>query len=236
MSSILTEEIDKIYNNKDRECNFRDHFTRVLKSDYKYYGVPTIRLHKIAKRLATQLTLEEIMQLKPLDYDELSLLGLIISYYDCTIEEKLVGLDFFFTLNDNWSASDIVCNTIKDSSEVYFNYLLDLFPKGKWQLKYAINAMMFHFMDEAHIDAIFEVLGTVTNTERIIKRAVASFVLEAYQIFPEKTIDFFDTNQLPLTTIREILIKIRDSKRTPQDKKEVLEEAFKDVLCRRGVL
>lgn len=236
MSSILTEEIDNIYQFKDKECFFRSHFKKLLASNYKYYGIKTAILHKAAERIASKLTLEEIMKLEPLDYEELTLLGLAIVYSNSPFEEKLKGVDYFLSINDNWAASDIIANSIKVNDKVFFDYLVGLLDKDIWHVKFAINAFMFHYLNEEFLDDVLNVLAKVDSEDNFVVKAVASFLAEAYLQYPQQIVEFIDTAPITMKALRAMLVKVRLSKRIPEENKELLEEIYKDIVCRRATL
>ena len=95
---------------------------------------------------------------------------------------------------------------------------------------------MFHYLNEEFLDDVLNVLVKVDSEDNFVVKAVASFLAEAYLQYPQQIVEFIDTAPITMKALRAMLVKVRLSKRIPEENKELLEEIYKDVICRRATL
>ena len=104
-----------------REPKYKKYQQKITCSKYPKQGIRMVHLRACAKQLAQEIQLSDLIGYKPSFLEELTTLGLIIAYYPADdIREKFEAIDYFISINDNWSTSDTIISTIKDRSDYYF--------------------------------------------------------------------------------------------------------------------
>ena len=83
--------------------------------------------------------------------------------------------------------------------------------------------------------AIYERLHHINYGDYQIDMAVSWFLGIALIDFPTETIEFFESAPLSLFLLRLTVRKAKDSKNIREDVKITIEEALKDILCKRAM-
>lgn len=231
MTNVITEALKDL----PRSLRQKRYYERLIISKYKINGIKTSALKKCAEELAGKVKLQDLYEIVPQNYEELTLLGLIIAYHDSCIEEKCKALDYYLSFNDNWSSCDTVMFVIKDTGDTYFNYLLNLVGRNDWSVRFGMTGLMTNFMDKEHLGAIYERLHHINYGDYQIDMAVSWFLGIALIDFPTETIEFFESAPLSLFLLRLTVRKAKDSKNIREDVKITIEEALKDILCKRAI-
>lgn len=229
MSNIITEELKDAL----REPKYKKFQGRLTRSSLPMEGIRTDKLRSAAIKLAAEYPLSEFIGIKPLTVEELTVIGLIVAYKDIDIENKFDAIDYFLTINDNWFTNDTVISTLKNKSEIYFKYLMNMMHDGGWRSRFSITSLLWNFLDKEHIDTIFEGFYKINYGDYYVDMAVAWFLSKAYLDYQDKVEDFYETAPLNKLVLKTTVTKIRDIVGMPRDKKERMEEILKDVLCKR---
>lgn len=192
-------------------------------------GVRMPKLREIAKKIARECPeaylkeIREAEQRKDLWHEEYLLHGMVIGYLKCTVEERMRLLDEFVPHIRNWAVCDCSCMTykfMKKETDVWFPYLLKFLQTGEeYQIRFAVVAMLDHFVTEAYIGQILEQAGRIRHDGYYVKMAVAWAVSVCFVKFPEQTKAFLADNPMDDFTQNKAIQKIRESYRVSKEEK-----------------
>lgn len=202
---------------------------------YPVMGYKTYDMKLCGKMLAKNMKAKDIIGLVPTTYEETMVLGLIVAYAKCDLKDKLEALDYYFSISDIWSINDTVVAALKDSSEEYFNYLLDLLNQDVWRRRYAITAMKYNYLTDEYLDKVFDVIYNLEYGTYYVDIAVAWLLSVAFIKYRTKTSEFYENAPLPKFVLKNVVFKVKDAVRATDYDKYLIEEMYKDVLCRREI-
>lgn len=229
MTNFITEALKSL----PRSLRQKRYYEKLIISKYKINGIKTSDIKKLAINLAPNVKLDDLLTIIPQNIEELTTLGLLIAYNDCCIEDKCKALDYYLSFTDNWSSCDAVMFAIKDKGDIYFNYLLGLLCKDEWSVRFGMIGLMTNFLNKEHLEAIFKSMHFINYGAKKIDIAVSWFLGIALIDFPEETLEFFESAPLPLSLLKMTVRKVKDSKNLNEDIKITMEEALKDIICKR---
>lgn len=219
-----------------REPKYKKYQQKITCSKYPMQGIRMVHLRACAKQLAQKIQLSDLIGYKPSFLEELTTLGLIIAYYPADdIREKFEAIDYFISINDNWSTSDTIISTIKDRSDYYFEYLMEMMKESGWRGRFAITSLLWLFLDKEHIHTIFDGLYSVSYGDYYVDMAVSWLLSKAYEEFKDEVEEVFENAPLNKFVLKTTFVKIRDIVGISQQEKDRMEEILKDVLCKKGM-
>jgi 3-methyladenine DNA glycosylase AlkD len=196
--------------------NYRK-FSQKLNPDARnILGVRIPDLRKIAKQIV-KFDWETYLKGATDDsFEEILLQGLAIGYARISTEKRLQLINDFVPKIDNWGICDIFCGTIKIAATdriIVWKFLHNFYQNNRpFHLRFAI-VMLFKFVNEEYIDAIFTIISSIHHENRYVKLAVAWLIAECCVRFPEKTIEFLAATTLDPWTQNIAIRKISESLR-----------------------
>lgn len=189
-------------------------------------GVRIPNLRKMAKQIAKENPKEYLEKVPKKYYEERMLQGLIIGYMKADLEERLVYLDQFVPIIDNWAVCDCCTSTYKFTTK---------YPKEMWQyiqkylsshrefeLRFAIIMLMDYYLTEEYIDQVLEIYNNIQHEGYYVKMGVAWAISMAYVKFPEKTMKLLKNNHLDDFTYNKVLQKMIESYQVDKETKKIL--------------
>lgn len=190
------------------------------------YGVRVPEIRKISRSILRQNPLEFIAACKYESYEETQLCGLVIAGVKLELNKKLSLVTDFLPHIDNWAICDTFCAAfrIKPSEKpAFLTYLLPLLScSHPYFVRTAVVMLLFHYIDDAHIDELLQVLSGVSHQDYYVKMAVAWAISLCYIKFPKQTGALLRKKQLEKFTQNKAIQKIRESYRVPQMDKDLL--------------
>lgn len=200
--------------------------------DAPMFGVRVPKLREIAKKIAKEDGLTYLSAVKEAEtsgdvyYEEYLLHGMVIGYLKCSSTEREHLLDEFVPVISNWAVCDSSCMTykfMKKEPEEWFSYIMKYIgSKEEYEIRFAVVAMLDHFVTEQFIDRILNIMGEIRHDGYYVKMAVAWAVSVCYVKFPDKTKIFLKENSMDEFTQNKSIQKIRESFRVSKEEKEEL--------------
>ena len=193
-------------------------------------GLHTPQMKALAKENALRSDWREILQdladtpeTSPLSHDERIIWGLTIDRVKCGISERFELIDRFLPHIDNWAICDTFCCNAKWASkpcdrDAVWDYAIGLTrTDGEFTRRVGIIFLMCNFLTESDIDRTFEAvsaMGLHQGEPYYVRMGVAWMLATALAKFPEKTVRFVDSSDLP-SDIKSLYIrKAKESRRT----------------------
>ncbi len=189
-------------------------------------GVRIPDLRKIAKKIASENTIEFLENEQVEFYEEKMLYGFVIGYKKMELSQRLIYLDKFVPMIDNWAICDCCTSTfkfVKNNLEEVWSYLQKyLQSKQEFELRFAIIMLMDYYLTDEYIDRVFKIYDEIHHTGYYVKMAIAWAISNAYIKFPDKTMKLLKNNHLDDFTYNKSIQKMLESFRIEKDEKETL--------------
>lgn len=232
----MSQMISQLVQELEADEKYKQFQERLVCSEkYKLKGVRVGAQKAVAKKIAKQISLNELVGFIPHNFEELTVYGLVLAYHKSDISKKFELLDYFISLNDNWASNDVVTSAIKNKSDIYFEYLLNLTKKGGWSTRFAVTSMLTNFLDKEHLTPIFEALFEIAYGEYYVDMAVSWLLSKAYINFMEEVILFCNSVPLPKFVLKMTNSKIRDSFCVTKENKDKIKQTIEEILCKREI-
>ena len=190
-------------------------------------GVTTIGCTvPFVRKLARVCTVDEVENFPVHKYFEVDLLrGIVVSTSKIPFEQKSQHLLAFAEIIENWAVCD--CSTVKvPKTEMtqYFEFFCGMLQSSQpFVCRYGVVNLMSNYLDDEHIDHVFEALATITQWGHYyVDMGVAWLIATAMAKCRDKTVEYMEgdgKNVLNKFTYNKALQKMRDSYRiSPEDK------------------
>ena len=174
-------------------------------------------------------------------YEETVIWGFLINLEKCTLEERLIMLEHYVPVLDNWAVCDSYCANAKwmtkADKEALWAFLLPYFhSKHEFEVRFAIVAAKTYFLKEEWLERVFGQidsldLGNITSKYRTakgkpqtaqagtaqgiepyyVRMGVAWLLATALTKSPAQTRAFARSTRLPADVIKLYTRKARES-------------------------
>lgn len=212
----LAEEDYKAFNKK------------IIPTKQTTLGVRVPILRKLAKRIVKENSTEFIQQDKKNVYEMIMLEGMVLSYMDKPVKELLPLIEDFLLKVDNWAQVDsTICdfkNIRKEREEVLKIVAKWLKSDKEFFVRAAIIILLAHFVDEDHLQLLFEISQKVEHQGYYVHMANAWLISVCMAKHPEETILFFKENSLDKKTHNKAIQKSRESFRVSKENKAIIND------------
>ena len=225
--------------------NIRMRLEQLSEEDYKKFnenllpgtkhvlGVRMPKLRALAKEIAKgdfraylNEAYEKISADKGSYHEEIMLEGLVIAYAKMELKERFFYLDRFVPKIHNWAVCDSCCMGYKfmeKEQEVWFSYLRKYRNSSReFEVRFFIVSLLAHYINEAYIEQVLEILNHTSHEGYYVKMAVAWTLSVCYVKYPEKTRRLLKENTMDEFTHNKTIQKIRESYRVSREEKEEL--------------
>lgn len=180
-------------------------------------GVRLPELRKIAKEIAREDYRGFLEECPDTYFEYETLQAYVLGYAKDDIETLLSFADRFLPKIKDWSVSDSFCQNFSVSRkhrDRVWEWLMT-YAKREEEFPQRVVAvlLMSHFLTEAFIDRVLEVLDTLQYDGYYTKMGVAWCVATAYAKFPKETAQYLENNKLRDWTYNKAIQKMCESYR-----------------------
>ena len=195
----------------------------------KQLGVRVPLLRSYAKELSKQYDLEYLMtNIEEEYYEELMLKGFLIgSYKNLTCLEFQKYIQYFVPKIFDWGICDTFCASLKlakkypeETWKLLKKYLKS---KKEFEVRFALVMILDYFIDEAHLDEIYQIINRVNLEKYYVKMANAWLISYCVIKFYDRTLAYFKSDcQVDDWTFQKGIQKSIESYRVSEEQKEEL--------------
>lgn len=190
-------------------------------------GVRMPIVRDIAKRAAKMPEWkDEWALLRAECYEELLVKGILIGYGKLEKEERVVLLQRFVPLIDNWAVCDGCCSSwkfMREDREFWFSFLKPYVSSAReFEVRFAVVSLLDHFIQEDYLEKMFAIFDGIRHDGYYVKMAVAWAVSICFVKYPEETWEYLKRDRLDSFTHNKAIQKIRESYRVSKEMKEEL--------------
>lgn len=209
-----------------QDCKYRDFNAKLIPNIDKssIIGVRTPELRKYAKIFMKSENAADFINTLPHKYyEENNLHGFIISQIK-DFDEVIYRLDLFLPYIDNWATCDsirpICFKRNLDGLIIKINEWLS--AKHTYTVRFAIEMLMTHFLDENFQEEYLELAASVVSDEYYIKMMIAWYFATALAKQYEKTLPYILNRKLDKWTHNKTIQKAIESYRITDEQKMLL--------------
>lgn len=217
---------EKLFELQDKK--YQEFHSKLCPNVDDIIGVRIPNLRKMAKQIAKENPKEYLEKVPKKYYEERMLQGFVIGYMKAELEERLVYLDQFVPIIDNWAVCDCCTSTYKFTDKYpkeMWEYIQKYFSSHReFELRFAIIMLMDYYLTEEYIDQVLEIYNNIQHEGYYVKMGVAWAISMAYVKFPEKTMKLLENNHLDDFTYNKALQKMIESYQIDKETKQKLRE------------
>lgn len=192
------------------------------------FGISVPHLRRLARQIARE-DYVHFVQINPNTTFELRLLhAFVLGYARDDIQTLLHYFKAFVPLANSWGLTDSLCQNFKIARrypQEVWQFILR-YQKSRREFESRIVSVMLlsHYLTDAYIDRVLEVLNTLSTTAYYSQMGVAWALATALGKYPQQTTAFLRSPacRLDADTYRKTLQKIRESFRVPPALKQAL--------------
>ena len=186
--------------------------------------VPLIRAY------AKQLLKEGAVTFKNEYYEEVLLQGFYIARLDSPYEEKVLLVEEFLPLIDNWAICDSFVSSlkfIKSNRKVYYRQIKKyLGAENEYVKRFALVVLLNHYMVAEYIDDILEIIKNTQYCGYYSMMAGSWLLSYCFIFYFTKTLDYIKNNDLNMFIKKTGIRKALESRRISDSNKEALRRLY----------
>ncbi len=191
---------------------------RIVNTNMPVLGVRVPDLRKLAKRLAKELTADDVaalLKIKQPTFDYILLCGLLITHVKMSDERAIELIKQWLPLTDSWAHIDCVADTNpRFTSQMWWDFATEcLRSDAEFTVRYGVILLMCNFLDDRHIDKVFELLAGVKHDGYYVKMALAWTYATAAVKYFERTLAELEKPSIDPWTRAKTYQKMRESRR-----------------------
>lgn len=218
----IREELQALADNKYQEFH-----ASLIPGANNILGVRIPQLRAMAKELAKKENWRAFVDTADTEYyEETMLQGMIIGMAKMELEERLKYIAMFVPRINNWAVCDIFSGelktAVKKGKETVWQFIQPYLKSPKeFEIRFGI-VMLFHFVDEEHIDSLLAYADSFDHEAYYARMAMAWMISICFVKFPEKTMEYLKRSKLDNWTYNKALQKTIESLRVDKDTKDIL--------------
>ena len=211
-----------------------DIFKKYIEEDYKLFseklipganilGIRSNNLRLIAKEYVNKE--DDSLLTKDLIYHEEKMVYMYMLSYIKDINLIYEKLDKIVPLIDNWAVCDASMNIKRiNKNRDFFYSLITKYKdsKNEFEARFVLIMLLSHYMDEAYLDVIFELLESVYADKYYTKMAKAWLLCECFIKYRDYTIKKLNNLKIDDFSFNKAIDKMRDSFRVSDEDKAYL--------------
>lgn len=218
----IREELQALADNKYQEFH-----ASLIPGANNILGVRIPQLRVMAKELAKKENWRAFVDTADTEYyEETMLQGMIIGMAKMELEERLKYIAMFVPRINNWAVCDIFSGelktAVKKGKETVWQFIQPYLKSPKeFEIRFGI-VMLFHFVDEEHIDSLLAYADSFDHEAYYARMAMAWMISICFVKFPKKTMEYLKRSKLDNWTYNKALQKTIESLRVDKDTKDIL--------------
>lgn len=189
-------------------------------------GVRTPMLRKFAKKFYKYGKYIEFLNELPHKYYEENNLHVFLIEQINDFDTALSETEKFLPYIDNWATCDCFCPKVfKKNKEKLLTKIHEWIKSDKtYTVRYAINQLMTHFLDDNFSDEYLEMVADVQSGEYYINMMRAWYFSTALAKQYDATVKLLEEKTLDIWTHNKTIQKARESYRIDKETKEYLKK------------
>jgi 3-methyladenine DNA glycosylase AlkD len=200
---------------------------KIVRGESEVLGVTMPVLKDLAKKICED-EWQAFLKEPAVSYEDHMLRALVIATAKMEFDERLERARDFIPEIDNWAVCDAFCSMWKMKkldNEKFWKFCLQLYDsEEEFKMRVAAVMMMYHFMDDWHIDEMLWQYTTRYHSGYYYKMGAAWAISTCFIKYPEKTEKVLFVDSLDKEIRNKSIQKINESFRVSEDAKERLKQ------------
>ena len=207
---------------------------RIVNTNKDVIGVRLPDMRRLAKTLAKDMDADSILEfIKEADknsYEQVMILGLLIDYAKIHETEKIELTREYLKHVDSWAHIDCFTDRMKRfDRKLWWDFAMEcLASDEEFTVRYGVMRLMTSFLDEEHLEDVFEALRRVRHDGYYVKMGMAWLYAEAALKDFMATIAEVDSPGIDPWTRKKALQKMLESNRLTSEQKELIRKIRKN--------
>lgn len=189
---------------------------------YPLLGVRVPDIVKLAKK-AAKSDVQSVLDAMPEYLEEVVLKGTVIACIKAEEEERVLLMDKYTDLVDDWIACDVPMSKYSSKSQFYFDTMMSwLDCNSPFKVRCAMVALMHNFVDLQHIPQILDKLRGLDYSNYYVMMGGAWLLSVIYLKDRDGVMQIIKDGSIDMTLRLKTISKLRDSLRVgTEDKSEL---------------
>lgn len=196
------------------------------RENIKIIGIRLPQLRKIAKDLVKNDWQEFLNQNTNEYFEQIMLEGFVIAYAPIDINTKQNLIKNFLPKINNWSICDSFCASFQlkaKDREAYLSFIKNyLNSPNEYELRFAIVMLLNYYLTEDFADDALQLVYNTKDISYTVNMAKAWAFSKYFSYYPDKGLNFLQTQTLSKDVFKMTCQKIRDSRIVSSRYKEAL--------------
>lgn len=210
------------------EEEYRIFASKLIPGKDNLLGVRIPALRKFAKKLAKSDWKAYLMDARDDSFEETLLQGMVISYAEMEVQERLAHITRFLSKIDNWSTCDSFCIGLKFARthpDTVWEFLQPYFQsKMPYESRFALVMCIYFFVEEKYLQVMFRHFDAIDHDDYYVQMAVAWAIATCYTSFRDTTMTYLKCNHLKDAVFNKALQKIIESNLTDREEKKAIDK------------
>ena len=192
--------------------------SKLLPKNVELLGVRIPVIRQYAKQLIKENLSNKYLEisLDKMQYqDELLLYSILLANKIKTSETKIEDIKKFVPYINSWAVCDIFCSELKeikkDTNKYFESFSQYTQSQEEYQIRFFYVLALNYFINEEHLEQIFNMIKNQEYVGYYDKMAVAWFLSIAYIKYPEQVENFLFSTKLNEFVFNKTISKICDS-------------------------
>ena len=206
------------YLKSQQDEKYKNFTSKLLPKNVELLGVRIPVIRQYAKQLIKENLSNKYLEisLDKMQYqDELFLYSLLIANKMKTSETKIEDIKKFVPYINSWAVCDIFCSELKeikkDTNKYFESFSQYTQSQEEYQIRFFYVLALNYFINEEHLEQIFNMIKNQEYVGYYDKMAVAWFLSIAYIKYPEQVENFLFSAKLNEFVFNKTISKICDS-------------------------
>ena len=217
---------------KDESVDDYERHKKIINSKQKLIGISMKNIRLISKYILKNfedmfLDIAKTKEAKDAYFEETLIEGIVIANIK-DLDRQIEKLKIWANKIDNWSTCDSVVTSLKilKKSSKKDNYFADFvrmcFSEYEFISRFGIVVLMSVYLDENHIDKIYQIISQISNNAYYVKMAIAWLIASGFLVDKQKTYELLKQKKLDKFIQNKAISKCRDSYQVSLEDKENL--------------
>lgn len=211
--------------------SLKDFNAKIIAAKKPMIGVSIPDLKALAKSAAKENPQAFFSVLTDDTFEEIMLFGLAIGYADIDYGDKLCLIREYLAKADNWAHIDCALSAykfIKKNKEAFLREIEGfLASQSCFAVRFGVVSLLDYYIDEEHLDYIFEVSDKLDCSEYYVSTAVAWLLATCLAKFADRTLAYLKRTETDDKTYNRTIRKAAESYRVDASVKELLKKTVR---------
>lgn len=224
---MLTSIQKTLFKHQDKK--YKMFSEKLIKTKYPIIGVRSPKLKELSKKFIENDT--PLQNYKDKYHEEIILHGYAIGFCKIDIEKKIILIDKYIPIIDNWASCDSFVASlkfIKKNQEIYYNYIKKYLKSNKEFIqRYALVCLLNHYVqNKKYLNEILKIIKNEKYNGYYSKMAGAWLLSYCLIFHYDETFKYITSNKIDEFVYKKGIQKAVESYRVSNSQKKKLRTLY----------